>query len=199
MFPNVDASDSRCIGKIIAGDLRLVPSRLYRAAVTQPGSCAAMTVTMPIVAETFKIVTNEMAHGTDFKLLNTMHDRNVNHTQVDRNTTIDEPGNRWNIHFVQFDTLTSRVKPSSNGWLSICSWSSRIIDESQWYLMKNIVGCRISRNTRIGFKLPVTVTSEFNSLHDWCYQAMWLFSGVPECPEDDTVREKHSANALYPL
>ena len=35
---NVDASDSRCrcIGKIIARDLRLVASRLYRMAVTQP-------------------------------------------------------------------------------------------------------------------------------------------------------------------
>jgi hypothetical protein len=36
---NVDASDSRCrcIGKIIARDLRLVASRLDRMAVTRPG------------------------------------------------------------------------------------------------------------------------------------------------------------------
>jgi len=26
---------------------------------------------------------------------------------------------------------------------------------------------------------------------------MWLFSGVPEDPEDDTVMEKHGAEALY--
>jgi len=26
---------------------------------------------------------------------------------------------------------------------------------------------------------------------------MWLFSGPPEAPEDDTVMEKHSPNALY--
>jgi hypothetical protein len=42
---NVDASDSRCrcIGKIIARDLRLVASRLYRMAITRPGSRAAVT------------------------------------------------------------------------------------------------------------------------------------------------------------
>jgi len=33
---NVDASDSRCIGKIIARDLRLVASRLYSMAVPRP-------------------------------------------------------------------------------------------------------------------------------------------------------------------
>jgi hypothetical protein len=32
----VDASDSRCIGKIIARDVRLVASQLYRRAVTRP-------------------------------------------------------------------------------------------------------------------------------------------------------------------
>jgi len=26
---------------------------------------------------------------------------------------------------------------------------------------------------------------------------MWLFSGAPEDPEDDTVMEMHSADALY--
>jgi len=38
MVANVDASESRCrcIGKIIARDLRLVASRLYRMAVTRP-------------------------------------------------------------------------------------------------------------------------------------------------------------------
>jgi hypothetical protein len=41
---NVDASDSRCIGKIIARDLRLVASRLYGMAVTRPGSRPAVTL-----------------------------------------------------------------------------------------------------------------------------------------------------------
>ena len=48
---NVDASDSRCrcIGKIIARDLRLVASRLYTMAVTRPGSRAAVTPVLIIV------------------------------------------------------------------------------------------------------------------------------------------------------
>jgi len=43
---DMDASDSRCrcIGKIIARDLRLVASRLYRTSVTRSGSCAAITL-----------------------------------------------------------------------------------------------------------------------------------------------------------
>jgi hypothetical protein len=52
-------------------------------------------------------------------------------------------------------------------------------------------------NARIGFKLQVTVTLGFHSLCDWCYQAMWLFSGAPEDPEDETVMEMHGADALY--
>jgi len=43
---NVDASDSRCrcIGRIIARDLRLVASRPFRMAITRPGSRAAVTL-----------------------------------------------------------------------------------------------------------------------------------------------------------
>jgi len=26
---------------------------------------------------------------------------------------------------------------------------------------------------------------------------MWLFSGAPDNPEDETVKEKHGADALY--
>jgi len=59
------------------------------------------------------------------------------------------------------------------------------------------VGWRIATNARIGFKLQVTATPGFHSLYDWCYQAMWLFSGAPEDPEDETVMEKHGADALY--
>jgi hypothetical protein len=59
------------------------------------------------------------------------------------------------------------------------------------------VGWRIATNARIGFKLQVTATPGFHSLYDWCYQAMWLFSGAPENPEDETVMEKHGADALY--
>jgi len=59
------------------------------------------------------------------------------------------------------------------------------------------VGWRIVTNVRIGFKLQVTATPGFHSLYDWCYQAMWLFSGAPEDPEDETVMEMHGADALY--
>ena len=37
----------------------------------------------------------------------------------------------------------------------------------------------------------------FHSLCDWCFQMMWLFSGTPEDPEDDTAMEMHGADALY--
>jgi len=59
------------------------------------------------------------------------------------------------------------------------------------------VGWRIVMNARIGFKIQVTATPGFHSLYDWCFQTMWLFSGAPEYPEDDTVMEKHGAEALY--
>ena len=51
--------------------------------------------------------------------------------------------------------------------------------------------------TRIAFKLQVTATTRFHSLYDWCHQTMWLFTGASEDPEDETVMEKHGADALY--
>jgi len=52
-------------------------------------------------------------------------------------------------------------------------------------------------NAKIGFKIQVTATPGFHSLHDQCFQRMWLLSGAPYDPEDDTVIEKHGAEALY--
>jgi len=49
-----------------------------------------------------------------------------------------------------------------------------------------------------GLKLQVSATQAFHSLYDWFYQTTWLFSGGPEDPAGDTVREMHSANVLYP-
>ena len=49
---------------------------------------------------------------------------------------------------------------------------------------------------RIGYKHQVSATPGLHSLYDWCFQMMWLFSGGPEDPEDDTVMEKHGAEAL---
>jgi len=156
-----------------------------------------LVVTMPVVPETFKTVIDEMTDGTNFKLINLLLAKNANLTHEDLNTSIDEPENRWTIHLVLYDTLTSRAKPSSNGRLSHCSWSFGVFDESHRYKTKNNVGWRIATNARIGFKLQVTATPGFHSLYNRCYQAMWLFSGAPEDPEDETAMAMHSANALY--
>jgi hypothetical protein len=185
--------------------LNSVPRRLLEIQSTPPHGHPALisalepilVVTMPGVAETFKSVIDEMTFGTDFKLVNLLHAENANLTHEDLNTSIDEPENRWNIHLVSYDTLTSRAKPSSNGQLSYCSWSFGIFDESHRYKTKNSVGWQIAMNAKIGFKLQVTATPGFHSLYDWCFQTMWLFSGAPEDPEDDTVMEKHGAETLY--
>jgi len=64
-------------------------------------------------------------------------------------------------------------------------------------MKENSEGWRIAKNVTIGFKLQVTATPGFHSVHDRCYLTMWSFSGVPEDPEDETVVEMHGANALY--
>ena len=156
-----------------------------------------LVVTMPGVAETFKSVIDEMTFATDIKLIDSLPAENVNLTNNDLNTSLDKPENQWNIHLVAYDTLTSRAKPSSNGQLSQCSSSYGIFDESHRYKTKNSVGWQIAMNATIGFKLQVTAMPGLHPLYDWCFQTMWLFSGVPEYPEDDTVMEKHRAEALY--
>jgi len=184
--------------------LNSVPRRLSEIQSTPPHGDPALisalepilVVTMPGVAETFKSVIKKMTHGTNFKLVNLLHTENANLTHKDLNTSINKPENRWNIHLVSYDTLTSRVKPSSHGQLSYCAWSFGIFDESHRYKTKNSVGWQIEMNAKIGFKLRVTATPGFHSLYDWCFQMMWLFSGAPEDPEDDTVMEKHGAEAL---
>jgi len=184
--------------------LNSVPRRQLEIQTTPPHGHPALisahdpilVVTMPRVAETFKTVIDEMTHGTEFKLVNLLHPKNANVTHEDLNTNIDELENRWNIHLLSYDTLTSRAKPSSTGRLSHCTWSFGIFDESHWYKTKNSVGWRIATNAKIGFKLQVSATPGFHSLYDWCYQAMWLFSGAPEDPEDETVMEMHGADEL---
>jgi len=138
-----------------------------------------------------------MTHATDFNLTNLLLTGNANVNLQNLNTSIDEPENRCNIHLESYDTLTYRAKLSCNGWLSHCSWTFWIFNESYRWRTKNSVGWRIATNARIGFKLQVNAIPGFHSLYDWCYQTMWLFSGVPEDPEDETVMEMHGANALY--
>jgi len=125
-----------------------VPRRLIEIQKTPPKGHPALksalepilVVTMPGVAETFKSVIDKMRFATDFKLSNLLHSENVILTHGNLNTSLDEPENRWNIHLVSYDTLTSRAKPSSNGQLSNCSWSFGIFDESHRYKTKNSVG-----------------------------------------------------------
>jgi hypothetical protein len=59
------------------------------------------------------------------------------------------------------------------------------------------MGWQIASNAKIGFKLHVTVTLGSHSLYDWCCETMWLFSVVPDNPENDTLIEKHGADVLY--
>jgi len=59
------------------------------------------------VAETLTMVSNEMSCRTDFKLMNMSPADNPDITHEYLNTGIDEPENRWNIHLVVYDILTS--------------------------------------------------------------------------------------------
>jgi hypothetical protein len=111
--------------------LNSVPHRLLEIQTAPPhgdpaliSACEPMlVVTMPGAAETFTIVIDKMTHGIDFKLVNMLHAENMNLTHEHLNTSIDEPKNRWNIHLVSYNTLTSGAKASSNGRLSHWSWS----------------------------------------------------------------------------
>jgi hypothetical protein len=51
-------------------------------------------------------------------------------------------------------------------------------------------------NTKIGLKLVDTAIPGFHSLNDWHFLRMWLCSSAPTDPEDETVMEKHSTEAL---
>jgi hypothetical protein len=182
-----------------------VPHHLLEMQTTPPHGHPALVsawepilvVTIPEGAETFKTVIDEMPHGTDFTLVNLLLAINVHVTHNGLNTSIDEQENRWNIHLVLYDTLTSRAKPSNNGQLSHCAWSMGIFDESHRYKHKNTVGCLVAMHGRIGFKLQVTAILGFHSLYDWCHQMIWQFSSAPDVPEDDTGMETPGAGTLH--
>jgi len=127
---------------------------------------AILVVTMPGVAETFKCVIDEMTPGTDFELVNLLHAENANLIHEDLNTTIDEPENRWNIHVVSQDTLTSRAKPSSNGQLSYCAWNFGIFDESHRYKTKNSLGYISKKHFRPGGMAPSEWTRSLRAVRD---------------------------------
>jgi N12 class adenine-specific DNA methylase len=49
---------------------------------------------------------------------------------------------------------------------------------------------------KVGFEVQVTAIPGCYSLYDRCFQMMWLFSGTPEDPEDETVIEMLSTKAV---
>jgi len=149
------------------------------------------------VAEKFKSVINEMTYATYFKHETFVDMENVNLTNEDLTTGIEQLETRWNIYLTSNDAWTSRAKPSSNSQLTFCEWSIGIADESHWNKMKNRVGWQIAINTRIVLKQQVTAMLGCHSHYDWCYQTMWLYSGVPEDPQDDTGMEKNSAETMH--
>jgi len=189
--------------------LNSVPRHLLEILTTPPPGNAALAsahepilvVTIPGVTETFQIVIDEMTSGTDFTLVDFFHGENVNLTHDDLNATIDKPEHRCNIHLLSYDNLTSRAQPSSHGQLSYCGLCVGIFDESHQYKTEhsrlNTVGWQIPMIARIVFNLQVTATLGFHSLYDWCFQTMWVISGAPEDPEDDTLMERHGAEELY--
>jgi hypothetical protein len=91
-----------------------VPCHLSETQSTPPQGHPALTsavepmrmVTWPRVAEKFKTVIDEITYETDFKLIELLHAKNANLTHESLNTNIAEPGNRWNICSVFYDTLT---------------------------------------------------------------------------------------------
>jgi hypothetical protein len=129
---------------------------------------------MPGEAETWQSVINEMTHGTDFQLVNSLHAKYPNLTQKDLNTGIEMPENSWNFNLVVCDSITSSGKLSGHSQLFYCSWGFGIFDGSHGYKTKNRVSCQITINVRIGFKLQVTAGPGLNSLHNWCIQMMLL-------------------------
>jgi len=66
-----------------------------------------LVVTMPTVADRFESVIAEMRYGINFKLGNFLGMENAHLTHEDWTTSTDKPENRWTIHRVSSDILTS--------------------------------------------------------------------------------------------
>ena len=85
-----------------------VPRRLLEIQSTLPHGHPAqipaieriLVLTMPGVGASFENVSDEMTHGTDFKLVNILHANYTNLTHKALNTGIDEPEHPWNILLV---------------------------------------------------------------------------------------------------
>jgi len=156
-----------------------------------------LVVTMPRGAETLKGIINMMTYGTDIQLVNFLDLENGNLTHNDVNSRYDQLENLLNIHHVLYDALTTRVKLSTNGQLSHCSWSLEIHNKSCPYKMRNSMDWQIALKAKIGLKLEVTATLGLHSMFDWYYLTMLVLSRVPDYALANTVIETNDAEALY--
>jgi hypothetical protein len=50
-------------------------------------------------------------------------------------------------------------------------------------------GWQIANNAKNIFRFPFTASLGFDSLYDWYCHTMWVFSGAPDDPEDNTIME----------
>jgi hypothetical protein len=67
------------------------------------------------VAEMLKSVFQQMTYEPKINLVNVLHTENANLSCQDCSSTISKLDNLLNIYLISYKTLTSVVKPSSNG------------------------------------------------------------------------------------
>jgi hypothetical protein len=72
-------------------EIQTTPPHRHPALLSAPEPI--LVVSMPGVAETFKTVLDEMTHGTEFKLVNSLHAENANVTHQNLNTSIEKAEN----------------------------------------------------------------------------------------------------------
>jgi len=182
-----------------------VPHCHFQTQPTPPQGHPALTaaresilvIPMPGLTMTFNHVISKMTNWIHFKLVNFFHTENWNVTHEDLKFRIGKLENRWNIQLVLNHSQLSSGKPSSNGQLSYCSWRFAIFDESHLYKTTDSLGWQIAMKGRIGFEPWVTAMLGCHWVSDWGYRTMWLCSGAPGDPEDDTGIEKHDAEVLH--
>jgi len=156
-----------------------------------------LMVTMSRVAESLRTIINTMIYWNDFKIVNMLEMENPDLSHKDVNTRVDKPEYRFNIQHVLQDSITSRVKPTSDSTHSYCVLSFCPFDKFHPFQTKHGVGWLIAMKARIWFKLQVTATTRFLSLFDLCYQSLWLIPAPSEHAVEDVAMPLHGAEVLY--
>lgn len=136
--------------------MNLVPGCLFKMQATPAQQHLEMTsavdpfevVTGSGEAGIFRNVINRMRYGTNYKLVNLSDPETVNLTNEDLNTSIDKPESRWHVQLVLYNTITFRVKPSSNSQSLHCSWSFWIYNDSCRFKQKYCDGWQIAMHAR---------------------------------------------------